>query len=359
MVKTMKKISFLLPCYAIRPIGGLKVIFEYANRLCDDNMDIHIFYPMNLMPVTGVKKIKRFIAFFIFKLFNIFTPKKWFILNKKIKQHLIWDLSEKFVINSDIYIATGVQTAFELNKYKNIKDSKLFYLVQGFEDWIVPKEQVLESYRFPFTKIAISPWLQEIIKRQSENVFYVPNGLNFHKFYLKNTINSRNPKALLTLFHQDELKRSCDAIDAIKIVKSKIPDIEVSIFGVPSKPENLPEWINYYQNPSQEKILELYNNAAIYIAASRSEGFGLTLAEAMQCGCAVVCTDIGGYSLFAKDNETALLNEVYNVNKMAENIQKLIINNDLRYSIAFAGNENIKQFTWEKSYLKFKEIISR
>ena len=82
-------------------------------------------------------------------------------------------------------------------------------------------------------------------------------------------------------------------------------------------------------------------------------------AEAMQCGCALVCTDIGGFALYAKDNETALINKVYDVEQMANNIESLIRDDDLRQKIAKTGNEFIKTFTWEKAYVSFKAEIEK
>lgn len=40
-----KKITFLLPGIANRPIGGYKVVYEYANRLVNDGFAVNIIYP--------------------------------------------------------------------------------------------------------------------------------------------------------------------------------------------------------------------------------------------------------------------------------------------------------------------------
>ena len=101
----------------------------------------------------------------------------------------------------------------------------------------------------------------------------------------------------------------------------------------------------------------LYNNASIFVGTSLGEGWGLTLCEAMQCGCAIVCTNVFGYNEFAFDKKNALLCESKNSNELAKNIITLIENNELRYRLADNGYENIKDFTWEKSYNKLKKIL--
>ena len=43
--------------------------------------------------------------------------------------------------------------------------------------------------------------------------------------------------------------------------------------------------------------------------------------------------------------------------RLAENIIRLIEDDDLRYRIAKAGHENIRQFTWESAYDKLKKYL--
>ena len=87
------------------------------------------------------------------------------------------------------------------------------------------------------------------------------------------------------------------------------------------------------------------------------EGWALPPAEALQCGAALVCTDIGGFGAYAINNETALVSKVYDVQSLAENILKFITDNDLRIRIAKNGNKYIQQFTWDKSFSMMKRLI--
>jgi glycosyltransferase involved in cell wall biosynthesis len=77
----------------------------------------------------------------------------------------------------------------------------------------------------------------------------------------------------------------------------------------------------------------------------------------MQCGCAPVCTNIGGYMVTCKDGQTALLGEVGNAESLASKILELIENDELRCRIANNANTFIKQYTWESAYRTFKNIL--
>lgn len=233
-----------------------------------------------------------------------------------------------------------------------------FYLIQDFENWRgVSDEQVFASYRFSLNKIAIAPWLVEKVNSVEESARLIPNGFDFNYFTLNASIENRHPYEIAMLYHLDNRKRCEDSFAALNIVKSKIPELHVLIFGVSDKPENLPDWYTYYQQPNRETHNYIYNTASIFIAASEAEGMALPPAEAMQCGAALCCTDIQGFALYAKQGETALLSKVYDVNALSDNILKLIENNELRIRIAKNGNRFIQQFTWEKATESFKEYL--
>ena len=160
------------------------------------------------------------------------------------------------------------------------------------------------------------------------------------------------------LYHTIELKGAKYGLEALEIVKKEIPQLKANLFGTPPAPPSLPEWITYYQLPNREKINNLYNEGAIFIGCSNSEGWGLPIGEAMICGAAVACTNNKGYLEMAKDGETALVSPIKNAPALANNIIRLIKDDELRHRIARNGNEFIKQFKWDDSYKKLKETLN-
>jgi glycosyltransferase involved in cell wall biosynthesis len=63
----------------------------------------------------------------------------------------------------------------------------------------------------------------------------------------------------------------------------------------------------------------------------------------------LVSTDNGGVREYAEHEVTALLSPPKNPEALAQNIVRLLENDDLRIRIAKAGHERIQQFTWERS----------
>lgn len=109
--------------------------------------------------------------------------------------------------------------------------------------------------------------------------------------------------------------------------------------------------------PDKDTLNRIYNEAAVYVGASHTEGWGLTVGEAMQCGCAVACTNNGGYVVLAHHEETALVSPVKDVNALAKNVIRLLRDQELRIKLAENGNRYVQQYTWKRAYNRFKNVL--
>ncbi len=346
-----KKITFLLPGPSKRPVGGYKVVYEYANHLSDLGYIVNIIHPAIIdKKPPCLKLLKRYIIYFL-RLISKSALPKWFTLNNKVRLKWVISASEKNIPDADYIFATAWQTAIWVSGY-SAKKGKKFYLIQGMETWNSDERSVMETWRYPLRKIAISKWLQQHLRSIGEESAYIPNGLDFNAFACDIPVSERYPYGVTFLYHEGKHKGSDDCIEALKMLKKRIPHIEIKAFGVPSRPSYLPDWITYYHSPDPEKLREIYNRTAIFVSASHTEGWGLTSCEALQCGAALVATDIGGHREFAIDNVTALLCSPGNPQEIADNLEILMRNIDKRCTLAMKGRAFVGQFTWEKSVEK-------
>jgi len=93
------------------------------------------------------------------------------------------------------------------------------------------------------------------------------------------------------------------------------------------------------------------------LCPSWREGFGLPSAEAMACKCALVTTDHGGSGDYAYHEKTALVSPPKNPEKLAENLIRLLENEELLRTIAQEGYEYITKFTWNKAVDKIEKLF--
>ena len=78
----------------------------------------------------------------------------------------------------------------------------------------------------------------------------------------------------------------------------------------------------------------------------------------MLCGQAVACTDNRGFREMAIDGETALLSPVRDAQALANNIIRLIENDQLRYRLAQNGMAYVSKMTLDHSYQEFKKALN-
>ena len=353
-----KRIVFLFPHPTAGPTGGYKVVYEYANRLAADGYQVGIVYSGSIYwnRKSLFHKMTCCIRY-IQKQLQGYSCRSWFTLDERIDEHFTFSLNQRHVPKADIYVATSPYTAYYLNEYDH--SSKKFYFIQGYENWGEGLKAILhDTYHYPFQKVVIARWLKEMLKKQfQEESIWIPNGFDFSKFRKTIAVEKKNPFMVSMLYHQMELKDCAIGFRAFEIVKERFGNLRVSLFGVHDKPKDLPDWYDYYKRPSDELHNRLNNEAAIFIGTSKTEGWGLTVGEAMMCGQAVCCTDNAGYQEMAIDGETALVSPVGDSEAMANNIIRLIEDEELRYRIANDGYQFIQRFTWEESYHKLKTLF--
>jgi glycosyltransferase involved in cell wall biosynthesis len=269
------------------------------------------------------------------------------------------DLQRRYFPDADAVFATAWETASPVLNLPRSKGVK-FYLIQHYETWDGSKDKVDATWLFPMHKVVISQWLCDIGRRLGcEEVRRIPNGIDHNRYRLLHPISSR-PKRVAMVFHQADWKGCPDGLRALGIVRNQHPDLRVALFGTPQRSDSIPEWVEYFQNPPQEEIVNgIYNGSSIYLCSSWAEGFGLPPAEAMACGCAVASTDCGGVREFAEHEVTALLSPPRDPEALARDVNRLLDDDALRQRLAAAGQERIQSFTWERSADQLEQFIRR
>ena len=352
----MSTITFIFPHPVAGPTGGYKVAYEYANRLVADGHRVNIVYSGSLFwrKKSLYFKLTNCIRY-IQMLIKGYGCRKWFNLDKRVKEHLTLSLNYRHVPKSDIYICTSPYTAMYVKDYPT---ENKYYLIQDYENWgAVTDEKLIETYHYPLKKIVISTWLEKLMEKHGCDCTFIRNGFDFDYFKKSKEIETRD-RCTITMLYRPAVVKGCKyGFAALDIVKKEYPQLKVNIFGIEPRPDFLPEWYSYYQSPNKETHNRIYNEAAIFIGCSSVEGWGLPIGEAMICGAAVACTNNNGYLEMAKDGETALVSPIKDAQALANNIIRLIKDDELRHRIARNGNEFIKQFRWDSSYCKLKETL--
>jgi glycosyltransferase involved in cell wall biosynthesis len=352
-------ISFILSCWGRNPIGGLRIIYEYANRLSRKNWHVTIVHPARVISEKDlpiVTKIRRFLGFYKNWLLGTFLPKKWFPIDSRVKILWVRDLNEKYIPKADFIIACPVQSASFVHSYHANKGKK-HYFIQHFEDWVVPAKKVEETWRLPLKKVVISRWLQKKAESLGETAIYIPNGLDFASFNQMIPFKQRPMKSVLFLSHFLSIKGTEIAIQALIELKNLHHEMEIHSFGVIDRNPSLPAFITYHKDPPQPHLERLYNSCRFFISPSLSEGWPLPPAEAMLCGCVVIATDIPGHHEYINDGENGFFCSPGSPAAIVEKLDFLFKNMTVAETVALRARKSLGPFDWDSRVALFERAL--
>ncbi|QCX01857.1 glycosyltransferase family 4 protein [Aggregatimonas sangjinii] len=141
-------------------------------------------------------------------------------------------------------------------------------------------------------------------KLQFSNIEYIPHGVYAENYI---PVYERNSDFLLTIswLEKSNLQRKCvyTSVDALATLRERGYDLRLVIAGRSGDAElelkeyikaaNLESHIEVLVDITETKKIELLSSCKIYLQPTIYEGFGVAIAEAMSCGCAIVTSDAG------------------------------------------------------------------
>jgi len=158
--------------------------------------------------------------------------------------------------------------------------------------------------------------------------------------------------------------------EAFARIAGKHPEWKLFLAGRVGEPElleqicktrsdaGLVERIELEHQLSHDEIVDLLNRAAIFAMPSVHEGLGLSLQEALFHGCPAVGSRVGGIPELIDDRENGLLVEPGNVEQLANALDKLISQPELRGRFAANARPSIirKGMTSDRMIHYYREL---
>lgn len=236
---------------------------------------------------------------------------------------------------ADALIAVSEETKEDVLKHFNVDEEKVKVIYNGInlQEYVTTSEtDTLDEYKIDKTK----PYVLFVgrITRQKGII------------HLVNAIKYIDPETQIVL---------CAGAPDTKEIGE---EMESAVNEVQKTRKNV-IWID--KMVTKKEIIQLYSHAAVFCCPSIYEPFGIINIEAMACDTAVVASAVGGIKEVVVHNETGLLIPVeqqtsapfepVNPDKfakdLAEGVNTLIQNPELRESMAKKGRERVEQyFDW-------------
>ncbi|MEG4403405.1 glycosyltransferase family 4 protein [Microcoleus sp. MON2_D5] len=352
------KITFVLPTLSLT--GGIRVISIFAELLRKRGHSVFVISLPHPQPSMRqqVKSLLRGRGW-------ISPPENEpsFFDNLGV-EHKIIDryrpVEDKDVPDADVVVATWWETAEWVAKLSPSKGAKA-YFIQHHEIFdYLPQGRVEATWMLPMHKITISEWLVELARTKygDRQVSLAPPTVDTKQFYAC----PRNKQSVPTvgLMYSTVYWKGTDiALKAFSLAAEKIPNLRLVAFGTeaPSSELPLPANAEYVIQPAQDKIKDYYSKCDAWLLASRSEGFGLPIIEAMACRTPVISTPAGAAPEILSGG-TGILVRPEDPQEMAKAIEFICqLRNSKWQAMSEAAYAKVNNYTWEDATDHFEAAL--
>ncbi|MGL5965270.1 MAG: glycosyltransferase [Fusobacteriaceae bacterium] len=192
---------------------------------------------------------------------------------------------------------------------------------------------------------------KEIYQKMGCNISVVPNATSY---YSEETAELNNKKIIMVGRFVDE-KNYPEFLNNLNFFE-KYPEWKLNIYGNGPHEERMKDIIRnkkiskYVEiKKSVANIKEKYLESSMLVLASKTEGFGMVIIEAMCSG--VPCISFNcpvGPAKLIKNNEDGILVQNQNYEELNEKIELLIKYEDVRKKLGMKAKENIKRYSSEE-----------
>jgi glycosyltransferase involved in cell wall biosynthesis len=287
------RITFLLPHAGLA--GGIRVAAIYAQWLKRRGHDVVVMStPRRELPLKT-------------KVLSAIRGKGW-PRPKKLGSHFdgldvdhrIIDrhrpMTDADVPDADVVIATWWETAEWMMNLSPSKGRRVHFIQHDETHQNQPIPRVEATWKFDTSKIVVAQWLAELAEHRFgvKDVKVVANGVDATHFSAPARGKQRSPTVGMMYSHTPW--KGCDiAIDAFNIAARNVPGLKMIAFGQHDAFDvlPLPPGTKYTCRPPQNQIPGIYASCDMWLFASRYEGFGLPILEAMACRTPVIGTPAG------------------------------------------------------------------
>jgi glycosyltransferase involved in cell wall biosynthesis len=215
------------------------------------------------------------------------------------------------------------------------------------------KKRILQLLEVPESKVVVIP-------NGVGNEFCPPSHL--HSDELSLHLPSNRYLFALSRFHP--VKNLVGLLRAWAIASKKLdPDIWLVVAGNQGprtafgqcELKQIPPRVFFYGAPDDATLPVLYRKALGFVHVSLYEGFGIPVLEAMACGTPVLASNVTAVPEVAGD--AALLVDPTDVRAIAEGIERIVQDEELRSSLREKGIRRASLYSWDETARRTWEVL--
>lgn len=199
------------------------------------------------------------------------------------------------VPDADVVVATWWETAPWVQTFEHCKGAKV-YFVQDYGAPGQELEKIVPTWKLGFHIVTIADWLAALVKQHAADAFVdvVGNAVDHELFHQPPRTMPEQP-TIGFVYREDWVKGYDTALQAYRLAKKEIPNLRFVTFGSQPRAQlkHLSPDVEHHERPDDQELVALYGSCTAWLFASRLEGYGLPILEAMACRTPVIATRAG------------------------------------------------------------------
>ncbi len=336
------RITFLVPGRGL--VGGIKVMGEYAGRLRARGHQVRIVYR------RSARNFKRWLGRLLLRSVSDSLDDSGCPLAG------VREFTRDTVPEADIFITTGLRAVQAAAAIPWARD-RLVEIVQGTIHMEESPDEARRVMALPARRVAVSEAVAAYLKSEfGIDAAVAPNGVDHGRFHNEDR-QFRTPRSVGMIYVAGEMKGTAEGFEAMRRVRDRWPDVRLVLYGA-KRPRGAPPRVEVFIRPKPSRLRAIYCGCEIWLAPSHSEGFGLTVLEAMACRAVPVATRCGGHETIVVDGASGFLVPVCDAAAMADRIGILIQDEAMLRRMSDAAHVRSLAFDWERSTDRLESLLA-
>lgn len=190
----------------------------------------------------------------------------------------------------------------------------------------------------------------------SRDVIVVPNGINLNEIAEREAEGGNPGKKILFVGRLHPVKGTQYLLGAMSIIHRELPEAKLILVGDGEERELLEsltdslgirECVEFAGRVPHERVQDYMNQAEVFVLSSLSEGFPVTILEAMACGLPVVATRVGGVPDIIEDGANGYLIDTENPEQIAEALLRVLQDEELQKIMSNNNRKSAEKYRWD------------
>lgn len=362
------KIVILYPVFIPKWIGGTEIAsFNIAKGLAENGHEVHVITSLD----RGLQKHEKIHGFHIHR---IPTIKKSPLLT------INYAISSQFLIkriDPDIIHCQAIHTGLAGFIANKMYKKKYVVYARGddvYSSWLFKEVVSKLVLRNASAVIALTEDMRNKLKKFQEDILVIPNGIDIEKYInlsrgkIRESLNINDEKIIIFVGRLHHAKGIEYLIRAMQFILEKEKNVRLLIVGDGEDRGNLENLalklnltgkVTFVGELQNEKVPEYMVSSDVFVLPSLSEGFPMTILEAMASGLPIVASNVTGLCEIIREGENGLLVEPMNPRDFARKVLLLLEDDNLRKGISLENRKKVGDYSLSNVIKQIESIYGR